>query len=528
METYLKKETQTKHALPLGSVISFATITAAGFVLGRISGVVREMVVSAHFGLSGDLDAYILAVLVPTLINNIIAGSAITAAVMPTFGRYLAEGRRDEFWRAASSITNVVLLVTGGLTLLGMLIAGPIISLLGAELPTSTASLASALLVIMMPTLLLGAALNMLMAVLNSLDRFVGPALIFLALNVGMIVTIIVLTPIVGIYAVAWGFLIGVGLQVVIQFVELRRENPHYSLRVDWHHPALKQTLIAFLPITALAVVAQINIVVDRTMATSLPAGSISALYYADTILGSFYMLGISLGIAVFPSLSRLAAVDDLHNTARTIVASLRLLIFILAPLSLLAIPFAAPIIGVILGRGKFDAAAVDMTAQAMAMYAIGLIATAALYVLQKAFYALSDSITPFVVGLLAAALHIVLNLVLMQSMAHAGIALSTSVTTIVTVVALVLLLTRRVPGLALGSLSGFLARCAGLALVCTLLAGWGYAFLHLANGTTLAWVIGLILAGVGGLVYLVAAMALRWPEAQMILQTGLGFIRRK
>ncbi|MCL5950772.1 MAG: murein biosynthesis integral membrane protein MurJ [Chloroflexi bacterium] len=524
----MRKEAQVKIALPLGRVVSFATITAAGFVLGRISGIGREMVISAHFGLSSDLDAYLLAVLVPTLINNIIAGSAITAAVMPTFGRYLAEGRRDEFWRAASTITNVVLLITGGVTLLGMLLAAPIISLLGGDLPPATGSLATALLVIMMPTLFLGAALNMLMAVLNSLDHFVGPALIFLALNVGMILVVIILTPYVGIYAVAWGFLAGCALQVIIQFVELRRENPWYSFSVDWHHPVLRQTVIAFLPITALALVAQINTLVDRTMATALPAGSISALSYADTILGSFYMLGISLGIAIFPGLSRLAAAQDLENTARTIVASLRILIFILAPLSLLVIPFAAPIVGVILGRGKFDATAVDMTAQAMAMYAIGLIATAALYVLQRAFYALSDNMTPFVVGLLAAGLHIGLNLVFMRSWAHAGIALSASITAIVTVVALVLLLARRVHGLQLGSLLGFLAQCAALSLACTLLADGAFSFFRLPVGTTPTWVAGVAFAGAGGLAYLLTAMALRWPEGHMLLQTGLGFVRRK
>src|SRR5512142_1002050 len=117
-----------KLALPMGRVLSFATITAAGFLLGKVSGILREMVVSAHFGLMGGLDAYVLAGLVPTTINNIVAGSAITAAVMPTFARYLAGERRDEFWYAASVITNIVLLITGALTLLGMLLAGPIIS----------------------------------------------------------------------------------------------------------------------------------------------------------------------------------------------------------------------------------------------------------------------------------------------------------------------------------------------------------------------------------------------------------------
>ncbi|MEW5720123.1 MAG: murein biosynthesis integral membrane protein MurJ, partial [Chloroflexota bacterium] len=464
IDTLEMKERKT--AAPLGRVLSFATITAFGFVLGKVSGILREMIVSARFGLSAQLDAYFLAGSVPTIINNVVAGSAITAAIMPTLARYLAaEGEpraaRSEFWYVASILTNIVLLVTGALTILTMLLAAPIIAILGSKLDAPTAALATNLLVIMMPTLLLGAVLNMLMAMLNSLDRFTAPALIFLALNVGIIGTVIVFSPAIGVYAVAWGFLIGVGLQVVIQLIELRRERPQYSWRLDWRHPALRQVLRAFVPIAALSIVAQINLLVDRTMAATLPAGSVSALYYADSVLGIFYMLGISLGIAVFPSLSRLAATNDLANTARTVDSSLRLLILILMPLIFLLILFGAPIVGLILGRGEFDPAAVARTAQALTMYALGLIGIATIYVLQRAFFALLDNVTPFIVGAGAAALHIVLNLLFMPIWSHAGIALSTSITALASAIALTLLLARRVPHLELSGLLLYILRCA-------------------------------------------------------------------
>jgi len=512
----------------LGRVFSFATITAAGFVLGRISGLVREMVVSAHFGLSAELDAYFLAYIVPTVVNNIVAGSAITVAVTPTFVHYLATGRRAEFWHVASIITNVVLLITGALTVLGMLLAAPIISILGAGLAPSTQSLAADLLVIMMPTLLLGATLNMLMAMLNSVDRFGGPALIFLALNLGIIGTVIVLSPIIGIYAVAWGFLLGVILQAVIQLVELRLEQPRYDWRIDLRHPALRQVLLAFIPITALAIVAQINLVVDKAMASTLAPGSISALSFADTILGSFYMLGISLGIAVFPSLSRMAATNDLESTAHTVVASLRMLIFILAPLTFLLIPFAAPTIGLVLGRGRFDAGAVEMTAQALAMYALGLIAIAALYVLQRAFFARADNVTPLVVGALTAILHIALNLVLMRFMAHAGIALSTSITAILSTVVLTLLLARRVRGIGLVSLLTFIFRCALLSLISTLIVAWLFASMNLGAETLTARTVGVTFAIAGGSLYFLLALATRTRESRLLLQLARGFLKRQ
>jgi putative peptidoglycan lipid II flippase len=526
METPVTEKPVAKLALPMGRVVSFATITAAGFALGKVSGVLREIVVSAHFGLSSQLDAYFIAGTVPTIINNIVAGSAITAAIMPTFARYLTAGKRDEFWYVASVITNIVLLITVVLTALSIVFAGPIIDLVGAGFPPATQVLATNLLIIMMPTLVLGAALNMLMAVLNALDRFTAPALIFLALNFGIITTVILLTPVLGIYAVAWGFLIGVTLQVLIQFIELRLERPKFYWRLDWRHPAVGQVLRAFIPITALSIVAQINYVVDKTMATGLPAGSVGALYYADSILGLFYMLGISLGIGVFPSLSRMAVTHDTASTARAVSLSLRLLIFILMPLTLLLIAFPAPVIGVLLGRGQFDAGAVQMTAQAMVMYAIGLTAVGAMYVLQRAFYALSDGTTPLVVGSLVVAAHIGLNLLLIPSMAHAGIALSASITSIVGATTLLALLARRVSGISLTNLAVFLLRCFVFGALSAAPVAWLFASLRLNVATPSARLIGVGLATAGGLIYFALASLTRTRESEMLWQAARRFLK--
>ena len=512
----------------LKRIASFTTILALGFVLGRVSGLLREMVVSAQFGLSADLDAYLLAYVVPTIINNIVAGGSITIAVMPVLSGYLANNNRAEFWRVASIITNFLLIVTGALTLLCMALASFIIAILGVGLPASTQAIAATLLVIMMPTLFLNAALNMLLAMLNALDRFTAPALIYLALNVGIILAALVLAPFIGIYAVAWGFLLGVALQTLIQLVELRREHPQYTWQIDLRHPAIRQVAVAFVPVTLLSIVAQINFVMDKAMAGSLAAGSISALSYADTINGMFYMLGVSLSIAVFPSLSRMVATNDLASTARTLTASLRMLIFVLAPLTFLLISFAAPTIGLVLGRGKFDAHAVNMTAQALAMYAIGLIAIAVMYVLQRAFYALRDNRTPFIVGAIGVAAHIALNWVLMQTMAHAGIAFSTSLTAIASALVMLALLARRLPEFLLASLGVFLLRCIALAVPSTALVAWIFSVSGFADDTTLsARVIGVTFAGVGGAIYLGLALLVRVPESGMLLQTMYGLLNK-
>lgn len=511
-------ESPAKLALPMGRVISFATITAFGFVLGQASGVIREMVVGAQFGLSAEIDAYKLAYLIPTFANNIVAGSAISAAAMPVFARYLASGRRSEFWRVASVVTNIVLLVTGVLTVLGMVFAGPIISIVGAGFKAPTQSIAATLVVIMMPTLFLGAMLNMAMAMLNSLDRFVGPAMIYLALNAGIIGAVVLLAPTFGIYAVGIGFLLGVALQVLVQSFELRRERAHWTPVLDLKHPALREVLVIFLPITAGAIVSQINLVVDGAMAAWLPTGSVGALSYANTILGAFYSLGISLSIAVFPSLSRMAAADDAEGASRAVTLALRLLIFILMPLTVLLIAFPVPVVGLILQRGQFDAAAVQLTVNALTMFGVGLVAVGAMYVMQKAFYAVSDGKTPLFVGACVVVVHVALNLLLLPSMAHAGIALSSSIATALGVVILAALYARRRNGFRLVPLGSLLVQCAILAIASTL-AAWGLAqILQIGTTSLVERLITIGIAGLGGILYLVLAWLVKIPELQMLL----------
>jgi putative peptidoglycan lipid II flippase len=505
--------------LAMNRVLSFATLTAAGFILGRVSGLLREMLISARFGLSAELDAYFLAYIVPAIIDNLVAGSTIVAAVMPTFAHYLTADKRDEFWRVTSMITNLILLVAGGFTILGMIFAAPIITLLAPGMAASTRAIAATLLIIVMPTLFLSAMLNMLMATLNALDRFVGPALIFLVLNIGIIGTVFLLSPFIGIYSVALGFLIGVIFQLLVQIFELRVEGARYSFALDWRHPAFRRVGLAFLPLVLLALVVQINLLVDKSMASALPTGSISALQYADTLLGTFYMLGTSLGIAVFPSLSRLAATNDLENTARAVTTSLRLLIFILMPLTLLLMLFPVPIVGVILGRGRFDANAIQMTSYALMLYAVGLIALGALYVLQRAFYALSAGVVPLVVGAGAVIVHIVLNLALIPLFAHAGIALSVALTAIFSALALLILFAWRVPVFEVTPILGFLAQCALLSAV-IVSTDWVLGeVLHIGSKTLMDWLIELTLAGSSCIIYFLIALALKMPEAQMLVR---------
>ncbi len=196
-------------------------------------------------------------------------------------------------------------------------------------------------------------------------------------------------------------------------------------------------------------------------------------------------------------------------------------------PITFLIVPFAAPIIALLLGRGRFDAGAVEMTAQALVAYGAGLVGVAMLYVLQRAFYALGKNALLLAVGAIAALAHVGLNLVLMQTWQHAGIALSTSLTAIAQAVILIALLGHHLPTVRLVPLFSFLAQCALLGAVSTAIVLAVRAFMPFSTGTLTANLADAALAVFGGSIYCALALIARVPESRMVLHNLTRLVKR-
>ena len=196
-------------------------------------------------------------------------------------------------------------------------------------------------------------------------------------------------------------------------------------------------------------------------------------------------------------------------------------------PITLLMMGFGTSLVGLILGRGKFDAGAVQMTAETLSGYAVGLIAIAALYVLQRAFYALADNHTPLIIGVAAVIFHVALNFILMQPWAHVGIALSASTTAILTALALTILLARRLRDLSLRALARYVVRCGLLAAPAAAIAFGLHAWVGLGDSTLLGRTVGVSFAAFGAVVYIALAFATRTRESELLWQAGREMLGR-
>jgi putative peptidoglycan lipid II flippase len=495
----------------------------------RVLGFVRDMVVARTFGAGPVTDAFFVAFRIPNLLRRLLAEGALSTAVIPVFTETLTREGPDAFGRLARAVTGAAIVVLCAVAALGMLAAPLVVAVMapGWRADTQLFELAVALTRALFPYLVLVGLAALAMGALNAHHRFFTAALGPAVLNLAMIAAVVGLasrltTPIM---ALAVGVLVGGLGQLVVQLPELRRLG--VPLRPSWQprHPAVARIAHRLWPAVFALAAVQVTVVVNTLLASLLPTGTVSYLYYADRVmefpLGVF---GIALATAALPSMSAQAARRDLAAVRATLEFALRLSAFVAVPATVGLVLLGAPIVQVLFQRGEFSAADGVLTAHALAGYAVGLPAFSATRIAAQTFYALGDTRTPVLVGFVTVGVNVVLALLLMFPLRHTGLALASSLSSYVNVLGLCWLLHRRLGGprgaALAGSLGRTLAASAGLALWCAWVEG-----LLPAPPEPLGPGLGrVLLALVGGVVvYGAGAAAMRAPE----LAALRGMLRR-
>jgi putative peptidoglycan lipid II flippase len=423
----------------------------------RVLGVAREMVLSAFFGASIEMDAFNVAFRVPNLLRDLFAEGAMTAAFVPTFTRTLTEQGREAAWRLGNLVINALLLVTGTLVLLGIVFAYPITHAIApgfADVPGKL-ELTTKLTRIMLPFLTTVAAAVAMMGMLNSLRRFFIPALSPAMFNVATIVCAFALIPVMlqiglpPIVAIAIGTLLGGVGQIALQWPVLRNEGFRYRPILDFADPDLREVLRLMGPGTLGLAAVQINVFVNTYLATSEEPGAVSWLNYAFRLMYlPIGLFGVSIATAALPEIARRANAGDFGGMRGTISGALRMMLMLNVPATVGLIALAHPIVALLLQRGKFTPQDTAATAAALMFYAPGLLGYSAVKIASPSFYSLRDSRTPVSVGVLSVLTNLVLNLILVRVMGYRGLALGTALAAMVNAGTLLWLLRRRLGGI--------------------------------------------------------------------------------
>ena len=508
-----------------GVVSSVGTIGLATLT-SRVLGYARDIVVAHAFGAGPVTDAFFVAFRIPNLLRRLLAEGALSTGVVPVLSATLRTGGPVAFARTAQAVAGTGLVVLCAVCALGIAVARYIVTAMapGWRADAALFELAVMLTRVMFPNLLLVGLAALAMGILNAHHRFFTAALAPAMPNVAMILTVLMLsgrlTP--AILSLAIGVLIGGLGQVVVQLPEVRRLGVPLRPRLDWSHPAVREIGRRLWPVAFALAAVQITVLVNTLLASLLPTGSVSYLYYADRVmefpLGVF---GAALATATLPSMAAQAAVRDHHALQATLGFSLRLGAFVTVPAAVGLVTLSRPIVQLLFQRGEFAAADAIFTSQALVGYAIGLPAFAAARIAAQTFYALGDVRTPVYVGFGAVAANVGFALALMWPLRHAGLALASSLSSYVNLLALCWILHRRLALLGALGLGASLARTLGAASALCLWCIWLDRWLA-GRGYAAVAIVAALASGV--LVYAAAAAVFRAPE----LGALVGMLKRR
>jgi putative peptidoglycan lipid II flippase len=413
-------------------VTKAAGVVGSATLLSRIFGFIRDVVIAWFFGAGLSSDAFFVAFRIPNLLRRLFAEGSLSVAFIPVFTDTLTNQGKDEAFEMAKSAVRLlsVLLVVVAIT--GILLSPLIIRIIAPGFISSPEKLSVTIFLtrIMFPYIFFIGMVALSMGILNVLGHFAAPALAPVFLNISIICSVFLISPHMAdpVTGLAIGVVIGGILQLALQVPFLIKKGFYFWQKAKIFHPGLKKIGLLMVPTIFGAAVYQINILVGTLLASLLSEGSVSYLYYADRLvqfpLGIF---AIATATAVLPSISRQAAKKDLQAVRDTFSYAMKLVFFITIPSMVGLIVLREPIVALLFKRGAFDAKTTHLTAYALLYYSIGLWAFSAVRIVVSTFYALQDTKTPVRMGIISVCANIILGVILMGPLGHGGIALSTS-----------------------------------------------------------------------------------------------------
>ncbi len=415
----------------------------------RLLGFVRDMLIAALLGAGPVADAFFVANRLPNLFRRLFGEGAFNAAFVPAFSGLLTSEGRASAQSFAEQAMAVMAFWLVGLTIAAEIFMPQLMTVLAPGflgVPGKFA-LAVELARITFPYMPLICLTALMSGVLNGLDRFAAAAaapVVYNLTSIAFMLALLHLAPTAG-HALAYGVSVSGMFQLALVAWAVRRSGMRIHLPRPRMTPRMRLLLRRMGPGLLGAGVTQLNLSVDVIIGSLLPAGTVSVLYYADRVnqlpLGT---IGAAVGTALLPTLSRLVGAGQDTEARATLNRAIEYALLLTLPATLALMTSAHAIIATLFGRGAFGPHAVDLSAQALAAYAVGLPAFVMVKVLVPGFFARGDTAMPVKIGFSSVALNLALNVAFMRPFQHLGPALATSLASWANVAALAIVLARR------------------------------------------------------------------------------------
>jgi putative peptidoglycan lipid II flippase len=421
------------------SIIKSTGTIGSATALSRVLGFLRDIIIANFFGTGISAQAFVVAFRIPNLLRHLVGEGAVNAAFVPVLSR-TAEKDRDNFRRLSASLFTLMITVVGIATALGIAYAPFLVRIIApgfAQNGGDKLLLTIRLTRFLFPYIFLVSMAAYSMGILHSLGHFTSPAFSSCMLNLSIIISggVLSLCPHFGIWAIAWGVIIGGTLQFAVQVPFLIKTGWKPKIAIDVSSPALKKIGRLLVPRAFGAAVYQINILIDTILASFasiVGAGGVAALYYSNRLIQlPMAIFAIALSTAMLPLLSRYSADNKKRHIENSLSAALRAISFVMLPAAIGLIALGEPIIKILFERGEFTAYSTNITYSALLFYSFGLLAFAGIKILTTAYYSMQDTLTPVKISALSLVVNAALSILLMYPLKIGGLALATSASSV-------------------------------------------------------------------------------------------------
>ena len=511
-------------------------VVSGAFLVSRVLGWLRLVVIGNTFGASAELDAFFAAFRVPDLLFQLVAAGALSSALIPVIASVMTSDGPARAWRVVSTVLNLMLIALLVMSAIAFVAAPQIVGLIAGGFDEATLEQTVELTRIMLLSPIFLATGAVATSVLNARDRFAAAAVAPIVYNLAIIGAALFLAPSLGVEGLALGVVAGSLSHILVQILPLRAIGFRYHPAIEAGDPAARRALALMGPRAVGLGATQITFVVVTALASTLGVGAVTAFTVAFTLLQvPLGVIGVPLGVVLFPSMSREVASGNVDQLVVMLSRALRLLAVVMIPTAAITALLRVEAVAVLFRA--FDLAAVTSTADALLVFQIGLLAHAWIAILARAFYAQQDTTTPVVAAVVAVGFTAVTATILAVPLGLSGIALAMALAAWLEAGILVVILRRRVSAFRMGGVASVAVRTA---LAAALAAAIG-AVVHGLVGPALApdpigggaaTILGLaatviIVAAVYAGVFVAAALALRIDDLRSIVELMIDALRR-
>jgi len=491
-----------------------AVVLAAMTILSKVLGFVRELFLANYFGAGYVTDSYVMSMSIP---NNLLAGivGATMTAYMPVFSRKVEANEKDG-QTFTSQLINFLLCVTCVAAVLGGIFAKQLVGVFAPGFTGDAFDLTVFYTRIAFVMVIFSVLTNILGGYLQYKGVFIPQNFLAYIQNVFIITAIIISAklgvPKILIFGITAGY-IAMGLGTL--FIANRNGYAH-ELSFQFSD-SVKDVVAMAIPVFIGTSISEINALVDRMLASGLPTGSVSALQYGNIFSGmvSSFTVGIFVTI-IYPRLAKAFSLKEYETVSEVSEKGINLIVLLMLPMTLGSMVYSNQVVQVVYERGAFSAAATDLTASAFFYYSIAMAFNGVRSLLDKVFFSAHDSKTPVICSGVALVLNIILNLILVKPMAHAGLALATSISNVVATVLLYVMFKKKFPQITL--LSSF-KKIGKIAVFSVISVGASYAFYYFVGNAI--WMPRMVLLGasvlIACIIYFIFLYVARFEELNLI-----------